>query len=169
MPEQSEAAGDAMHQQGMSPTLDGEDKGPEYGRCTVQLRQGQDAEDPAAPPAIQNGVPVGTAAVRDDRARVPDGLVAQSRDAEGIALVAGQLPETGTGQLSGQMAPPTGDDASVHAGLASERDVRPNVQLFTPSPLPGQSPMTTRQNDARQPSWCAMLGHYIQRRVEVTS
>eukprot|EP00439_Symbiodinium_sp_Y106_P067020 s115_g11.t1 len=168
----SEATREPMHQQGMSPTLEGEDQGPSYGRSSVPLRQGPDAGNPVAPSTMPNGVFTGTATVRDDPVRLSDGAVEQSRDMNGTAAVPRQLPVMGTGQQQGAVFTPTGDGASVHVGLASERE-RPDMRLplfprFNPSPLPGQSPMTTRA-DARQPSWFSRLGDYIQRRVEVTA
>ena len=164
---------DPLHQQGMSPTLEGEDQGPEYGRSPVPLRRGDDVLDRQAPAPVPNGVSIGRATFCEDQRNMPDGRFGQAGSISQASAESSQLPGDGTGLLGGVDASTAALASSVPVGLATERDTTSTVQLpifprFTPSPLPGQSPTTTR-GEGRNASWFSRLGDYIQRRVEVTA
>ena len=57
-----------VHQQGMSPTLDGENSGPPYGGSPGLLRHQVDARDEGAVHPLPNGVPSGARPAREDQA-----------------------------------------------------------------------------------------------------
>ncbi|CAE7671920.1 GIP [Symbiodinium sp. CCMP2592] len=70
----------------------------------------------------------------------------------------------------------TGPAASVHESAAPERDGTlydesgtALFDRFSPSPLPGQSPVVGHAGGSSRSTWFGRLGDYIQRRVEVTA
>ncbi|CAE7360569.1 GIP [Symbiodinium sp. CCMP2592] len=167
-------------QQGMSPTpfVDGEQQGPDYSRLETPQLRGEDGRqhDAAARP---NGVM--------PRSQVPGSV--------GGAAAASGIDEDGprghdhdrevrvmTGRADNQMIQDplqgeTGPASSVHEltahgrdGTMFDRSGAPLFEGFSPSPLPGQSPMTVPASSTGRPStWFTRLGDYIQRRVEVTA
>ncbi|CAE7698046.1 GIP [Symbiodinium necroappetens] len=164
---------DPLHQQGMSPTLEGEEQGPEYGRSPVPLRHGEDVLDRQAPAPIPNGISVGRTTFCDDQRTLLDGRAGQAGSTLQASAEPRQLPVEGTGLLGGMDASTTAPVSSVPVGLANEREPTSTVQLpilprFSPSPLPGQSPSAMR-SEGRNTSWFSRLADYIQRRVEVTA
>ncbi|OLP85186.1 Copia protein [Symbiodinium microadriaticum] len=169
----SQQSVDPLHHQGMSPTLEGEEQGPEYGRSPVPLRHGEDVLDRQAPAPIPNGIPVGRTTFCDDQRTSLDGRAGQAGSTSQATAEPRQLPVEGTGLLRGMDASTTAPVSSVPVGLANEREPMSTVQLpifprFSPSPLPGQSPSAMR-SEGRNTSWFSRLGDYIQRRVEVTA
>ena len=76
--------------------------------------------------------------------------------------LSGVRDETGFGNATRGFAGPGRDDM-----FTSEAPMFPQ---FFPSPLPGQSPTTTRTaSSTRAATWLSKIGDYLQRTVEVTS
>ena len=158
----TEQPGDALLQQGMSPTYQDEDRVPAQGDAAPDpLRHDREVPPPGMTRTLLNGTPPdsGIAAPRSEMelpvlASGNEGNMASQDRAREISA-------EGTVPMAGVTAPPL--TTSSQAGLSL-----PLFQNFVPSPLPGQSPVAQQQGGTRT-SWLTKLGDYIQKRVEVTS
>ena len=162
-------------QQGMSPTLDGEEHGPNYARTGDEpLRDVSEPRGSVDPAQTMNGA-LGTI-------QAPSAPVASERATGQPNAVSGDGARSASLDARQQVLPsPEGRDSPAQPlhepGPERSHDVpmytadgEPLFAGFQPSPLPGQSPVSeTGPGNTRTGTWFSRLGDYIQRRVEVTS
>ena len=168
-------------QQVMSPTnvmIEGETRGPDYGRTALQpLRSSQNEF------GMQGAAPMSTGAGPtpvdgDTLGTANPSLVPGSAASVTVQDVAPrQIPQDGgTVEASTPcVRNETGLGARTNVFTGMERDeMRPTdagiFPQFTPSPLPGQSPVAAQGGTTtRAAAWLSRLGDYLQKTVEVTS
>ena len=176
-----------ISQQGMSPTLpslEGEDRGPDYAREASDARRERDTTGVGHAAPMPNGVSGGCvppprssdeAHVDSQQPSVPpvvEAPVAREHEPllgtqdDGNAGTMIQPPRVSMDAGSSGGRPSTELPQSTMYTAAGE----PLFPQFLPSPLPGQSPVSDVAHAApRASNWFSRLGDYIQRRVEVTS
>ncbi|OLP80085.1 hypothetical protein AK812_SmicGene39548 [Symbiodinium microadriaticum] len=143
----TEQPGDALLQQGMSPTYQDEDRVPAQGDAAPDpLRHDREVPPPGMTRTLLNGTPPdsGIAAPRSEMelpvlASGNEGNMASQDRAREISA-------EGTVPMAGVTAPPL--TTSSQAGLSL-----PLFQNFVPSPLPGQSPVAQQQGGTRLDSY----------------
>ncbi|OLQ09768.1 hypothetical protein AK812_SmicGene6622 [Symbiodinium microadriaticum] len=167
-------------QQGMSPSnvmIEGEVRGPDYGRTAFEpLRNSPQGLGVQEVVPVYNGVvssPVDGELTETTNPPLVPGSAATVTVQE---VAPRQLPQHG-GTVE---ASPSGvrDDTglgartNVFAGTVRDETVVSEAGLFpqfTPSPLPGQSPVAAQGTTTRAAAWLSRLGDYLQKTVEVTS
>ncbi|CAE7563194.1 GIP [Symbiodinium sp. CCMP2592] len=179
-PSASAESGVRNPQQGMSPTqaLEGELLGPNYGQeMPAQLRDEERRLQTET--QLPNGVGPSLATPGNAEGS-QDAEHGRQERAEDRANSRGVRIMTEPAQEHADHDPPiswgTGHAASVHELAAPERDVTlydesgtALFDRFSPSPLPGQSPVVGHAGGSSRSTWFGRLGDYIQRRVEVTA
>ncbi|CAE7178911.1 unnamed protein product, partial [Symbiodinium necroappetens] len=168
-------------QQGMSPTnvmIEGETRGPDYGRTALQpLRSSQQEFGIQGAASMNNGV-VPTPVDGDVLGTATSPLVPGGTASVTVQDMAPrQIPQDGgTVEASSSCArTETGPEPRPNVFTGTVRDdaraVEPGIfPQFTPSPLPGQSPVAAQgATTTRAAAWLSRLGDYLQKTVEVTS
>ncbi|CAE7213981.1 unnamed protein product [Symbiodinium sp. KB8] len=158
--------------------IEGETRGPDYGRTALQpLRSSQNEF------GMQGAAPMSTGAGPtpvdgDTLGTANPSLVPGSAASVTVQDVAPrQIPQDGgTVEASTPcVRNETGLGARTNVFTGMERDeMRPTdagiFPQFTPSPLPGQSPVAAQGGTTtRAAAWLSRLGDYLQKTVEVTS
>ncbi|OLP93882.1 hypothetical protein AK812_SmicGene24151 [Symbiodinium microadriaticum] len=164
-------------QQGMSPSnvmIEGEVRGPDYGRTAFEpLRNSPQGLGVQEVVPVYNGVvssPVDGELTETTNPPLVPGSAATVTVQE---VAPRQLPQHG-GTVE---ASPSGvrDDTglgartNVFAGTVRDETVVSEAGLFpqfTPSPLPGQSPVAAQGTTTRAAAWLSRLGDYLQKTVE---
>ena len=159
-------------QQSMSPNnamIEGEARGPDYGRTALQPLRSSQQEF-----GIQGAAPMNNDAMGAVTPPLVPGVAASVTVQD---MAPRQIPQDGgTVEASSSCARnETGSEARSNVFTGTVRDdvraVEPGIfPQFTPSPLPGQSPVAAQgATTTRAATWLSRLGDYLQKTVEVTS